>query len=538
MFENMTQREKILATVVGALVPVVFLFMTFMWYLGKLEQNDRDLATARRSLATEIDIYDNAQLAKQRQRYYKELSLPSDTNYAKLGFKTWLIDAVESSGLELTSHSPTTGGAIKSKTSRGKIGQVVPRNLTMNGTLDQMVEFLHKFYSLGAIKRISKLTMTPTTIGAKGKKKVRSGRFKFTMTVEAVSLMSAAKEKPIGEFPIELPKSLEEYRSVISQRNIFSPANNSPSFDVRDKSYYEGEEIAFAVDAVDADDHDELAFELVSPVLEGATINAEPGTRRGSFVCPPQEIGEYEIGIRVFDNGNPSKEFVQQVKFVVEKKPNKFPAIATRSFDVSVGETIELEIEATDPDGDPVTMELVNKDDFPDATFRMDGENRAIFSHPPLEETGRKRFEIKLDDGKEPRMRRGEPVDNLANVSVNIKPPKFLTAEHTRLTSINMIDGVEQAWIDVRPEDVTHVVKAGDSFELDRQKWVVKSVSVKEKLVVFDVENVIRTFQFPCFLSEPLENPRDDAKVDDTKVNVRKEATSDDVPPMPDDESR
>ena len=70
----------------------------------------------------------------------------------------------------------------------------------------------------------------------------------------------------------------------------------------------------------------------------------------------------------------------------------------------------------------------------------------------------------------------------------------------------------DRAWIDVRPDNVTHVVSAGDSFKIDRKKWVVKSVSVNEGLVVFDVENEIKTFRFPSFLNQALEDEESSSK--------------------------
>ena len=263
--------------------------------------------------------------------------------------------------------------------------------------------------------------------------------------------------------------------------------------------------------------------------MPAATISSEPDSRMATIKCSPLEIGEYKFGIRAFDDGNPSKDTTTQVSLTINKKRNNQPALTVKSFEIYAGEPIEIELVATDEDPQIVQISLFENEQLPSGTLtQVEGESKAIFTHPPIEEVKRYEFQVKLDDGGEPRMRNDQPVDNLKKIALNILPAKFVEASQTKITSIINLNGVDRAWINVRPIGVQHDVVVGDSFEVDRKTWTVKSISVANREVILEVDNVIKTYQFGDFLSEPRSEEKlpDNNSVDEKSISADESAES------------
>lgn len=521
MFEKMTKRERTLATLVAFLVPVALLFMVFFWFLAKYNANNMRVIGLRSDIDKAATIFDEAQRAKQRLVYYEELSLPSSLSKTDIVLKDWVNNLADETGMSFVSLKPQEQHDLKSDSrSPVRIGKVRTSSFRLEGRLDQIVDFLYRFYNFGALKRISSIQVTPKTIGGDGPNKTtRSGRFALDVTFDAIFLNDVAKDKQVDTMKIALSQSFDEFKSHIGQRNIFAPANNPPVLPATiSKSFEEGSDVSFTVSAEDADEQDQLAFELLDCSLPSATLTSEPDSRRAVFKCSPLEIGDYAFQIRVFDNGNPSKDSTTNVSLAVTKKRNNQPSIASKSFDVYAGEPIEFELTATDQDGQTVKIDMFEKEQLPDATLtQVEGESKAILTNPPIDEVKQFQFQVKLDDGGEPRMRNDQPVDNLEKITLNVLPAKFIIASQTKITSIIKLHGVDRAWIDVRPTGEQFDVAAGDSFEVDRKTWTVKSISVSKREIVLEVDDVIKTYQFGDFLSAPQSEEKlpDDKKADE-----------------------
>ena len=90
MFSNLSKREKILATAVCGLVPIVLIFMVGMWFSNSYFQKQAEI----RSLQTQISGQKTKQLegaqANARRLYYRSLSMPTDFNKAKIDYEGWL----------------------------------------------------------------------------------------------------------------------------------------------------------------------------------------------------------------------------------------------------------------------------------------------------------------------------------------------------------------------------------------------------------------------------------------------------------------
>ena len=77
MFENMTAREKNLAIVVGAMVPIVVMFLAFFWFMDRYEANYDQIDELTANVEAQEDIKERGLAASQRQSFYRKTSLPT-----------------------------------------------------------------------------------------------------------------------------------------------------------------------------------------------------------------------------------------------------------------------------------------------------------------------------------------------------------------------------------------------------------------------------------------------------------------------------
>ena len=114
----------------------------------------------------------------------------------------------------------------------------------------------------------------------------------------------------------------DDYRNAIVNRNIFGPANNSPTLTVSNNgNYYSDKDLKIKISGKDADNNQNLIFSLVDPPIESATLEQKnPSDKRVFLKAPPQPAGNYTFKVRVTDDGFPPKSFEQEFKITVKEK--------------------------------------------------------------------------------------------------------------------------------------------------------------------------------------------------------------------------
>ena len=81
------------------------------------------------------------------------------------------------------------------------------------GTLDELTEFLYRFYQSNHLHRISAATLTPTTTRR---------ALTVALTIDALSLPDSPRSDQLAEGSSDLfSESLEEFRQEIVSRNVF-----------------------------------------------------------------------------------------------------------------------------------------------------------------------------------------------------------------------------------------------------------------------------------------------------------------------------
>ena len=315
MFENLTPREQILAKLILALVPMTLLFVAVFWFVGRYNDNNMSIVRLADQIAVEEGKMLAAKKADLRRDYYRSVSLPSNIVNASNDYQAWLKKLVRDDlKMDFKSLTPRDVADLKFKTK--VVGKSKSFTLLASGDLKQLAEFLHKFYSVDLLHRISSLKIVPVSVGSENGKKVRTGKLSLIISVEAVSLVDADIDRDFASSYRELAHSGEEYQLAILRRNIFGPANNTPSISARPSASYTSDtEIKIGVSADDADENDVLNFELVESSVAGAKlVQSEGGERKASLEIPGQKAGEYTFKLVVRDSGFPAKQNEELIK--------------------------------------------------------------------------------------------------------------------------------------------------------------------------------------------------------------------------------
>jgi len=313
MFDKLTDREKILAKAVLALVPITILFLGIFSVINRYKAHQDKYASLGQELSKEKDREFDALCAEQRRSYYNNVSLSPQIDDAGNEYVDWLKGMLDESNLSFSNIKPKDGSPLKAD--RKVIGNTKRYSFSTKGKLGDLTNFLTKFYQVDTLHKIKALNIKPITEKARGGKQVRTGELGISMTIEIASLTTADDNPDFAKNLRELYRPAEEYRKNILFRDIFGPPNNTPSVSARPSSSYTSMMRASVnVTGKDADERNKLKFEVVESEIEGVKLVPSSNGRTAKLNVPGQKAGEYKFRLRVVDDGNPPKENFADVK--------------------------------------------------------------------------------------------------------------------------------------------------------------------------------------------------------------------------------
>jgi hypothetical protein len=199
---------------------LALLLVMFVGYAGDQAYRrlyERPLAAAQqRAVTLEEELNDGQLEVRRQQKRLPELdklrnrSLPSNLELAVTQYRSWLLEAIEQSGLEqanLDSGAPTRFRDLYSR---------IDFSLRTQGTLSQVTQLLHTFYNADYLHKIRSLSLTPTA----------EGNVDVSLTIEALTIPSIASADALPASPGRadpLPP-VDDYH-VIARRNLFRPGD-------------------------------------------------------------------------------------------------------------------------------------------------------------------------------------------------------------------------------------------------------------------------------------------------------------------------
>lgn len=532
MFENMTKREKTLALVVGALVPIALLFFAFMWFADQMDMNEIEITNLQSSIEDEEDKAFSALKATQREDFYRAISLPSNLNEAKQQYSSWLQETAEKHGLEVSGVSQiSTTETLRFE--QDPVFHAVQYSLACKGKLDQLTSFLYEFETAGLLHRMFQMNVTRPnrTIESEGSGSAfTEGRLSLNMQVEFLSLTEAAAIRELDE--IVLPDS--EMMSYVAEaaagedltrdqirqnivdkivhRNVFAPGNQPPVFETTAEEVTAGKPISFAVRGYDNDDNDRITFELVSSELANAVVS-QNSARAANFSADAADIGTYLVAVAITDNGNPQKRTVGEIVVTVSPKANSIPSIAIEDVpDVPARREAFIPIYLEDEDeGDTLEVSILDPLDAGMELIPDEDNPRYYELYIPPAESGEYEIELQvLDDELRAKLAEDAetriPRSTKESFKLMVLAPTFSFTEASVYNRKAIIDNIPYVWIHFRlPNNEYKQLTIGDEFEIlgEDGAWVVHDFDFESGELVLQHADTLRHYELGSILSQP-----------------------------------
>lgn len=331
MFQNLTKREKILASATGGTLGIALIFGAFFWFLGSYNANEATLHRVQNQIESEDARMRQAMAATRRKSWYTATSLSADNDRAKNEYIAWLKKTLRDDiGVELKGVDPERTTSLSHE--GVKVADQISFSIRPNMTLSQLTEFLHAFYSMDALHRITTFKLTPQTATV-SQKKIRTGMLKTSFQIQILSLTSAGRRSNFGKNFRDAGITIDQAEETIVRRDVFGPANNSPVLKARVRSsYVSGKSVSLKLTATDADEDDQVKIELLKSAVESAQFTTDQD-RSATLDIPGQPAGSYTFTFKVTDDGLPERSteekvtvrFKDAVVKVVEPEPEPEP---------------------------------------------------------------------------------------------------------------------------------------------------------------------------------------------------------------------
>ena len=305
----MTQREKILALLVGAVVLAGVGQWSYNGYQRsiKSKKNRFETLDGKRMRLSEQRL--QGAWADRQFGEYLVRSVSSNTETAQSAYKAWLFEV-------LKKHSILDGASVTGDrvVPVGDLYKKLAFELNCKAEMPQIVGLIHTIQATDFLHRIRELSITPER-GGDG--------LTLKLTIDVISL-NAAPEKT------ETPKTeawrvepeLTAYTETILNRNLFEPPNQAPRYQgERTLRASIGRAQPFPLVFKDPENHS-LSYKLLE-APDFVSIDERSGTLRAGS----EEATEIDVKVQVTDKGFPNQVTEQTlvVKFSEPPKPQEPP---------------------------------------------------------------------------------------------------------------------------------------------------------------------------------------------------------------------
>jgi hypothetical protein len=318
----MNRREKILAAAVGSLL----LLMVIGYGVGQvsktISRKRNEVARLQEEKWQKELAIKNSKLDEELMEAYKNSAMPPDLEQARTLYKAWLMDCAKDVGFDDWQVNPTAAR------SSSDVYKTFAFTVSGQADLKQVIEFLHRFYSVDYLHRVYHLH---------AKRIQDSKQHELTISVEALSLPTATNtdQLPEGMSDQLSHGELVAYLDTILSRNLSRRPNNAPTMDsIGKKTVYTGRPVEITVSGEDPDKLDNLTYAIDGDGLSGARIDE----KTGRFEWTPEEPGNYQVAVLVKDDRWGSEPARQVIEFDVtdappeEVKPEDLPSFELAKF--------------------------------------------------------------------------------------------------------------------------------------------------------------------------------------------------------------
>lgn len=291
----MSQRERNLAIVVGALAVIVVGYLAFTWWDGKVVAQRTAIDALQNTVDEQDEEIQRGTRAFRQLEAYRARSLPGDIDVARSLYRNWLLDlAVKQVKLSQPLVTPGSITPVSYK-DEGVTYRKLSFSVRGQGTLEQLTDMMFAFYSVDTAHQIRTLDVKPVA---------ESRLLDITLGIDALVVEGAAESETLAPQQIAAmdAERKQEYRQAILGRNVFAPANRPPEVSkLSPQRITTKDSLSLDLKAIDADPLDKVSFELGEGAPEGASID-----RAGKLRFRSSEKGSYQIPVIARDDGVPS----------------------------------------------------------------------------------------------------------------------------------------------------------------------------------------------------------------------------------------
>jgi len=204
----MNSREKLLAIGVGTLAVLWTGTMGVDGFRNARKKNYRTLENVKKELRRAQETNERGREAQSEIRKLARRSLPTDLDMAKSSYEDWLREQLIESGLYVSElNDKSSGGG-------NKRFQEISFQISAEGSLAQLSDFLYRFYSAGHLHRISETNLSPDR---------DSDALIISLTIDALSLEDCKRTDSLTDRASDLAlPPLKEIQQAIVSRNIFA----------------------------------------------------------------------------------------------------------------------------------------------------------------------------------------------------------------------------------------------------------------------------------------------------------------------------
>lgn len=313
----MQKREKLLAILAVVLVLLAGgnWIAKILW--APISARESQVDTLRGEIRQARATLGPKKVLDEKYDQWTRKSLPSNLSRAQTKYLDWLNATLAGVNLAHLGVEPSSSRPIVLGTARRGVGEISHHVLTFvvkgNVTLENLSDFLYRFYQQDLLHRVTNLTVNANSDGK---------TVDVSITIEALSLPDATEsdELPSGKVNRVALASEQAYKDILLGRNLFGPPNHPPEFaKIAEQTAHPARQVSLTLAAKDQDEKDKLKYSI-QDAPEGATIDETTGEFKWT---PPEDypLGAVVATVAVSDDGVPSLKSEEKIKFNVVEAP-------------------------------------------------------------------------------------------------------------------------------------------------------------------------------------------------------------------------
>jgi|GEM_PF-2155724 len=159
---NMSRREKILATAIGALLLLLAGSRGYAAYRQAVELRRDALISAEQTLSKARVAVQRGQRARHRLLAWRKKSLPANHDIARSLYQDWLQQELSQASVQVEQLRDTTASGSRSRDELAPQFRLFTFSVHAQGTLASLVRFLYRFYMAPHLHRIASASLKPT----------------------------------------------------------------------------------------------------------------------------------------------------------------------------------------------------------------------------------------------------------------------------------------------------------------------------------------------------------------------------------------